>query len=343
MVFKTPNSTECLYYAYNLNEFSSVDQKTGFTVSIKNNVFTNSGFNVNLMAEDLSWPTEEDHLEFIKQQHSFYEPINRKRIAYNVKAECSFDNIELFPTGLFSPGVMGFSGFVPFLECYHGVCSVRHDTSGTATFEPAPDVLVDLLVSNTETIDLTGQGYIEKDHGTNFPKTWVWLQSSSFKKRLNSSFMVSVAQVPLISDTGFIGRAMNFLCLGWLLNYTNIIGFLVILHDGKTGKLHDFSFCKNGRLLHLKVVNQPDSKDQRVHLEFKKGDYRLQIETTRRLGDGIVLPGPNVRGDGMSVLIEESIDAVFNISFFKNDVLIFKDSGDHLGMEVAPNAEIMSR
>ena len=38
-------------------------------------------------------------------------------------------------------------------------------------------------------------GYIEKDWGCSFPKTYIWCQGNNFEKS-NASFMLSIANVP---------------------------------------------------------------------------------------------------------------------------------------------------
>jgi hypothetical protein len=93
-------------------------------------------------------------------------------------------------------------GFLPFLECYHGIIALDAKLSGS-------------LILNGETIDFSGgRAYIEKDWGTNFPSRWcvqkaaapifaeshaldrIWIQSSSFGDN-DSVLTVSLATVPL--------------------------------------------------------------------------------------------------------------------------------------------------
>ena len=75
----------------------------------------------------------------------------------------------------YAPGIMGPFGYLPMMECYHGVVNVFHETYGSFEF----------TAESTDTIDLNnGSGYIEKDHGYNFPKSWIWIQSNCFKKHL---------------------------------------------------------------------------------------------------------------------------------------------------------------
>ena len=99
-----------------------------------------------------------------------------------------------YPSSLFSPGIMGWYSFVPFMECKHGVVSVDHRLNGGLNF-------------NGEEIDLTeGKGYIEKDWGTSFPAAWIWMHSNTFLQN-DASVMLSVAKIPWLGS-----YFMGFLC-----------------------------------------------------------------------------------------------------------------------------------
>jgi hypothetical protein len=65
--------------------------------------------------------------------------------------------IDPWPVTLASPGIMGWFGLVPFMECFHGVVSFGHQLQGT------------LDVEGAETSFDAGRGYIEKDWGKGFP------------------------------------------------------------------------------------------------------------------------------------------------------------------------------
>ena len=99
-----------------------------------------------------------------------------------------------YPSSLFSPGIMGWYSFVPFMECKHAVVSVTHRIDGG-------------LVINGEFIDFSGgKGYIEKDWGKSFPESWIWLQSNHFLHS-DASMMISIAKIPWLGSffTGFLG------------------------------------------------------------------------------------------------------------------------------------------
>lgn len=80
--------------------------------------------------------------------------------------------------------VMGPFRFVPFMECRHGVISMRHSLRGS-------------LELNGEQICFDGgTGYIEKDWGSSFPKNYLWVQCNRFPDP-TVSVMASVAHIPL--------------------------------------------------------------------------------------------------------------------------------------------------
>lgn len=90
--------------------------------------------------------------------------------------------------GAFTPiryDIMGPFAALPFLECHHGVLSMRHGLIGEVYFQGQP-------------MHFTGGiGYIETDWGQSFPKSYLWTQCVSLKKP-ECSIMASVADVPLL-------------------------------------------------------------------------------------------------------------------------------------------------
>ncbi|MEI8049160.1 MAG: tocopherol cyclase family protein [Bacteroidota bacterium] len=99
-----------------------------------------------------------------------------------------------YPASTFSPGIMGWYSFVPFMECKHGVVSVTHQIDGS-------------LQVDGELLDFSGgKGYIEKDWGKSFPESWIWLQSNNFVNT-DACIMMSIAKIPWLGSffTGFLG------------------------------------------------------------------------------------------------------------------------------------------
>lgn len=100
-----------------------------------------------------------------------------------VQGTLSFDGPRPWPVSWSSPGIMGWFGWIPFMECYHGVVSFDHEISGT-------------LRINDEPVDFTGgRGYIEKDWGQSFPEAYIWFQSNHFSVP-SACITASVAVIP---------------------------------------------------------------------------------------------------------------------------------------------------
>lgn len=111
----------------------------------------------------------------------------------SIKGELRFQNQHEWDITWFAPGVMGPFGWLSFMECYHGICSLDHSIEGQVTI-------------NGETIDFTGgRGYMEKDWGQSFPKGYIWQQTNHFE-RVGTSLTASFAEIPNLGITfpGFI-------------------------------------------------------------------------------------------------------------------------------------------
>jgi tocopherol cyclase len=98
-----------------------------------------------------------------------------------------------WPVTITSPGIMGPYGWIPLMECNHGVVSLDHGLAGT-------------LTHNKTTIDFSGgRGYVEKDWGKSFPAGYIWMQSNHFGET-GTSLVASIAVVPWLFSAfpGFI-------------------------------------------------------------------------------------------------------------------------------------------
>ncbi len=118
--------------------------------------------------------------------------------ALHIKGHLSFSSLQPWPVKWYSPGIMGWYAWVPFMECYHGVLSFDHALQG-------------VLQINDKDVDFTGgRGYIEKDWGKSFPSSWVWMQSNHFDTA-GTCLTASVAMIPWIGKTfrGFIIGLLN--------------------------------------------------------------------------------------------------------------------------------------
>jgi tocopherol cyclase len=130
--------------------------------------------------------------------------------AGTLKGAVTFGPWVPWPVTAFSPGIMGWYRFVPFMECYHGVLGFDHSVEGSLAIDGAE-------------IDFTGgRGYAEKDWGRSFPEAWVWLQSNHFGAP-GTSLTLSVAKIPFAGGS-FVGQIAGLLHEGHVYRFATYTG-----------------------------------------------------------------------------------------------------------------------
>jgi tocopherol cyclase len=135
------------------------------------------------------------------------------RISGNVR----FGKMIPWPVMFQSPGVMGPFGWLPFMECNHGVLGLDHALEGALHF-------------GDRVVDFTGgRGYIEKDWGSAFPKRWIWMQTNHFSQ-VGTSLVGSVAVVPMMGFA-FNGLIVGLYHQGRLHAFTTYNGAKVIQQE----------------------------------------------------------------------------------------------------------------
>jgi hypothetical protein len=209
---------------------------------------------------------------------------------FDLKGQLFFDGIIPYPKTLFSPGIMGPFSYVPFMECHHGIVSVHHDISGTLNWCGSR-------------IDFNGGGgYIEKDWGTSFPESWIWIQSNHFSG-VNATFLFSMAKIP------WLGRAFT--------------GLLCFLRLGS--KFYIFATYTGARVTVL-----DHSGD---NLSIRVEDRRYQMDIAARRTEGGTLKAP--RNGLMTGEITESICAEIDIRLSGKDGRpVFTGKGRNAGLEI---------
>jgi hypothetical protein len=195
-----------------------------------------------------------------------------------------------YPKTLLSPGIMGWYSFVPTMECKHGIVSVSHELSGR-------------IISDYRLVDYSGgKGYIEKDWGTSFPESWLWIQANNFDDN-GTSFTFSVAKIP------------------WRGKY--FIGFLSYLYYGK--KFYIFSTYNNSKIELMR--NLEDS----VFLVLRNKKSMLKLSATKSFSGLLNAP---TSGE-MTRRIKESNDSNVSIALFnsRNEVT-YTDMSRRAGIEI---------
>lgn len=144
-------------------------------------------------------------------------------------------------------------------------------------------------------------GYIEKDWGYSFPKSYIWCQGNNFKKR-NASFMMSIADVPFK-----------------LFTFKGVI--CVLLIDNEEFK---FTTYNNTKLVEYQVT------EDFFNITLKKNLYSLNIKS--KYSKGLKLAAP-VKGK-MDKDIFESISASVTVTLKKENEIIFCDTSTMCGLEI---------
>jgi hypothetical protein len=116
-----------------------------------------------------------------------------------------------WPVTLRSPGIMGWYGLVPFMECFHGIVSFGHKLEGS------------LSVKGKQHSFSKGKGYIETDWGRGFPSGYIWMQTNHFDFNSDTSLIASAAIIPWIGNS-FRGFIMGIMHEGKLYSWTTYNG-----------------------------------------------------------------------------------------------------------------------
>lgn len=210
----------------------------------------------------------------------------------------------LYRTTLLRPGIMGWYRYVPFMECYHGVVSTGHGLSGS-------------LSSERSDWDFSGgRGYIEKDWGTSFPSSYVWMQSNSFNG-IHTSFMLSLARIPWFGSwfPGF---------LGFLNLKDRTITFST--YTGAKLSVHSIS----GKEVSLTVEGRGRGRGNTL----ARGEI-LKIKASRETAGELLAP----QTGAMDRRISESIDGKISLEYLRDGKTVFTGRSENSGLEIVGDKE----
>ncbi len=214
-----------------------------------------------------------------------------------VSGALEFTDTRPYPVKTLSPGIMGWYSFVPSMECYHGIVSMGHRLSGSISID-------------ADTIRFEGgRGYIEKDWGTSFPESWIWLQGNTFPDG-ETSFMLSIAKIP------WRGRHFN--------------GFLCFLYAG--GTLHRFMTYTGAR------INEIRLDEGRLFVTLSERRYRLSVEARPLVTGALAAPAMGtmsrpIKECGNARLIVRLLDAAGRVLFDASDATAGMESvGDVINL-----------
>lgn len=206
-----------------------------------------------------------------------------------VSGGIKYSNSQNISTNFFNPNIMGPFSYVPFMECNHAILSMKSKADGE-------------IIINNNTISFNNDiGYMEKDWGCSFPKSYIWCQGNDFQNS-NASFMLSIANIPFK-----------------FFHFKGIICDLII--DSKEFK---FTTYNNAKLIKYDVDNNS------LNIILKKGCYSLNVKS--KYNEGLKLFAP-VKGK-MEKNIFESISTSINITLKKDNIVIFSDTSKNCGLEI---------
>ena len=207
----------------------------------------------------------------------------------NINGDIKYSNMKSINTNFMNPNIMGPFSYVPFMECNHAILSMNNNANGS------------IDINNTIINFDDDMGYIEKDWGCSFPKTYIWCQGNNFQKS-NASFMLSIANVPFK-----------------MFNFRGMICVLLI-----ENKEYKFTTYNNSKIVKYEV------NDDSLNITLKKGDLFLNIKSTYDKGQKLSAP---VKGK-MEKDIFESITSIVNVILTQGDEIIFSDTSTNCGLEI---------
>lgn len=209
----------------------------------------------------------------------------------SVAGNVDFINIVPFPKSILNPGIMGPFSFVPLMECHHGIVNIHCELDGNITF-------------NGRKIDFTGgYGYLEKDWGSSFPQSWIWLQSNHFDE-YNASVMFSIASIP------------------WFYShFDGLISFLRI--DDRFFRFATYTGAKISKL---------NFDNDCICVSIEDSKYILYLEVTNSKGG--ILKAP--KKGRMDIEITETITSLVKVTLTeKTGKIVFDGLGRNTGLELA--------
>lgn len=236
-----------------------------FNITIGNNSFSKEGIHIDI----------EDQKQNLK-----------------ISGDIKYSNNKNIDTNFMNPNIMGPFSYIPFMECNHAILSMKNNANGS--------IEIDNTIVNFD----DDMGYIEKDWGCSFPKTYIWCQGNDFQDS-NASFMLSIANVPFK-----------------MFNFRGMI--CVLMLDDKEYKFTTYNNSK---------ITEYDVNDKSLNITLKKGEYYLNIQSEYDEANSAQKLSAPVEGK-MEKDIFESIAAVITVTLRKGDNIIFADTSRNCGLEI---------
>ena len=284
--FKNTNNKKGISFipGININE----QEKKAFIQIITND----SSYFVNYNIEDFKHSATPFYIKIgdnFFSKNKIHIDIKDKTQNLIVFGDIRYSDSQNISTNFLNPNIMGPFSYIPFMECNHAILNMKTTANG-------------LININNDKIKFENSiGYMEKDWGSSFPKSYIWCQGNNFKKS-NTSFMISIADIPF----------KNF-------HFNGIICDLII-----NNKEFKFTTYNNAKLVEYYVDNNF------LNIILKKGKYYLNINSKYNTGAKLFAP---VNGK-MEKDIFESISATISVTLKKDNTVIFSDTSTNCGLEI---------
>lgn len=281
------------WYFKNTNDQGSI----AFIPGINMNQKERKAF-IQIITNDISYNVDYDIVEFGYCHDPFYIQIGKnyfsdEKIVIDIYDERQ--NLVIMGDLNFTKGVnitsniMGPFGYLPFMECNHAILQMKAKANGLIEMNGKKYLFKD------------GISYIEKDWGTSFPKSYVWMQANSFQND-KASFMLSIADIPF-----------------GLVCFTGLICSLLV-----EGKEYRFATYNNAKIIDYTM------EDDCLEIQLKKGCMILLIEAYLTSGHELLAP----KNGEMNTTILESISSIIKVTLKENGKIIFEDTSLHCGLEI---------
>lgn len=234
------------------------------------------------------------HMPFSIQIGDNYFSLEEVRISIStpevsIQGHVRYQERQEIQKSKFAPNIMGPFSYFPFMECHHAILSMKHLVDGSFT------------LNDTDFIFEKDTGYIEKDWGTSFPRSYIWTQSNCFSNP-STSFFCSIAHIPFI--------------------ITSFTGFICVLMVN--GEEYRFTTYNGSKLIHYKK-----SKDN-INIKLKKDDYVLQFFSDNHNYLPLLAP----KCGNMNQTIQESINSKISIILSHKGSIVYEDTSYHAGLEI---------
>ena len=147
----------------------------------------------------------------------------------------------------------------------------------------------------------SGQSYMERTYGTNFPSKWIWFQSNYSNNNSIVSFSVGLIPFLIFKVKGF---------------------FLVLNYNGLEERFGSFNFSK----IKVRSINKTTSS-----ITIRKGKKRVELFLETK--EPVRLLGPLKNGI-MSLEVFECINASGTVKVYHKNILLFEDVYQNAGLEL---------